>query len=173
MKGFTNDSGTFAIYDKKKNSLKKGLFYPKSHFFEFDRNTIEINGEKTDLIEKSYQKLEEKTKSIFEELQKANSHIQLDATKIFDLQLFVLSTYWRIPRTDGELNELLNSSNFSEFGFNIINSQTGKSAPKTRIDELLNNNGFIEALRTVFPVLQYTKTRDNEDLENWNVYYSG
>ena len=173
LKGFTNESGTFAIYDKKKDSLKRPLFYPKSHFFEENRNTLDINGKKTDFIEKGYQILEEKTKSIFKELQQANGHIKLNSSKIFDLQLFILSTYWRIPKTDGKLNSLLNSYNLSYFGINLVKSQTGKSVQSKRIDELLKTNGFIEGLRPIFPILQFTKTRNNEDLENWNIYYSG
>jgi predicted nucleic acid-binding protein len=173
LKGFTNNAGTFSIFDLRKGSLKNGLFFPKSHFFEYDRNTLDIDGVKTDFIEKGFQKLEDKTKSIFDELQKANGHIELDANRIFDLQLFVLCTYWRIPWTDGELNKILNSSNFNEYGFKLMNINTGEHCSNERVEELLQTNGFVESLRTVMPILQFTKTKDNEDLENWIVYYSG
>ena len=77
LKGFTNESSEFAIYDIKREVLKTNMFSTKSHFYELDRNTIDTGNEKTDFIEEFYQKLEDKLKHTFKDLQKADGPIQI------------------------------------------------------------------------------------------------
>ncbi len=172
LKGFTNESSEFAIYDIKREVLKTNMFSTKSHFYELDRNTIDTGNEKTDFIEEFYQKLEDKLKHTFKDLQKADGPIQITTSKIFDIQLFIMSTYWRIPKTDGKINKIINDKNPEYLGFKIVEKITGENAPKEFYNKIKNDPFFAETFRGLFPILQFMKRQEGMDIENWRIYYS-
>lgn len=172
LKGFTDSSNMFAIFDIEKNVLKSKSFSTKSHFYEIDRNTFVIDNKADDFLEQFYQKIEDKVKNTFFEIQNSNGSIEITPFKILDIQLFILTTYWRIPITDGKIEDLFKLVNPSELWFQLINRKTGESAPKDSYDKLMNDPVFIESYRAAFPLLQMLKRDEPFDLENWRIYFS-
>jgi len=170
LKGFTGSDNKFAIFDIERNVLKKGLHSVKSHFFEFDRNTLLINGEKTDFLEDTYQVIEDKLKVVFEEFQEVSSPNEITDLNLFNILTFINSIFWRIPVSDGKLNKLMQNLSLQELGFSIIDTKTGKSAPEEFINQIKSDPNFIESYRAAYPIINYLKNKDNLKLDNWRVY---
>jgi hypothetical protein len=171
LKGFTNDQKKFAVYDIKKDNLKKGLFSPKTHFFEFDRNVLEIRGKKTDFLEVLYSKLDTKVGPLFNKIQSTSEHIDLDAEEMFILQLFVSALFWRIPRSDRLIENYFRKIKLGELGFEIIEEFTGESASEDAYREILNDPNFRQSYRPAIPLISFMNQKNPDDLLNWKNYY--
>lgn len=113
IKGFTNTNEQLYIYDKQKNEILKNSRPSKSIFFENDRNTLHLkNEDKTSIIEDYlYKEIDNKTSRVInfyqsESLSKVNFTVEDTATFLF----FLISLFWRIPKTDYATNELMERS---------------------------------------------------------------
>ncbi len=172
LKGFTDSKDKFSIYDIERKVLKSKDFSTKTHFYEENRNTFDFANTKTDYLEDVYQKIEDKLKHVFLELQQALGPIQITSEKIFSIQLFIYSTYWRLPKLDGQMIELLKDIDPRKLGYKIIDTKTGKSAPDEVYKQMVSDKNFIESYRAAYPLMQFMKCDENLDLENWRIYYS-
>jgi Protein of unknown function (DUF4238) len=113
INAFTNRQGLLYIYDKKKDKILKNQRPPKSIFFESGRNTIEVTAEKKSSILEDYlfNDMDNKTsKSIkyfqSEELKKIDFKMEDTSTLLF----FLISLFWRIPKTDYAVEDLMRRS---------------------------------------------------------------
>ena len=82
------DNG-LAVYDVEKNRLIHERYVPKRIFFEFDRNTVEVNGEPDDFIEKRYSEIENQLAPIFRRLHSEKTKVDIDIRELQDIILFV------------------------------------------------------------------------------------
>ena len=131
IEGFTNQQGQIFVYDKFKNKILDDLRYPKSIFFEKDRNTIEFNDNPSSFIEDTiYSYVDNKTSKTVKKYQFYNlAEIDFnlnDETKFFEFLIFL---YWRIPKTDSLAKEIIENKNLKIAGFEIN---------KLKIDSTLN-----------------------------------
>jgi hypothetical protein len=151
LKGFTNKAGTFAVYDKSKNILKRGEYSPKTHFFEEGRNTVLVNGEEDDFIERTlYQKIDNDLAPIFEKINKADGNF-LNVENIFHLKSFIAFLYWRIPANDHLLDTMVKDLEFSHLGFSIKNRETGEPISKEAEGRFRNDIAFKKMCSLVLP----------------------
>jgi len=111
IKGFTDSNGLLHIYDKQSDKILTNQRPPKSIFFETDRNTIEIkSGLKSSIIEDSiYSEIDNETSKVVkhyqtEELTKINFNIEDTGILFF----FLISSFWRIPKTDYAFEDFMN-----------------------------------------------------------------
>ena len=107
IEGFTNQQGQIFVFDKLKNKILDDLRYPKSIFFEKDRNTVEFNDNPSSFIEDTiYSYVDNKTSKIVKKYQSHNlAEINFnlnDETKFFEFLIFL---FWRIPKTDSLAKE--------------------------------------------------------------------
>ena len=129
LKEFTNNEGGFYIYDKIKDRIDKREKFPKSYFFEWDRNTTKINGIENDLLETFYQNVDDKFSSIYRQLihllSKKNGHKDNIET-INEILIFINSIRWRVPARDFITLNVLNNYDYSNLSYNIIEKKTGE-----------------------------------------------
>jgi Protein of unknown function (DUF4238) len=113
INGFTNSNGLLYVYDKQVDKILTKQKPPKSIFFETDRNTVEIKDNiKSSIIEDYlYADIDNKTSKVIkyfqeEELSKIDFKVEDTATLLF----FLISLFWRIPKTDYAAEDLMNRS---------------------------------------------------------------
>lgn len=119
LKGFVNQNNTFAIYDKKKDRIKSGEHSTKSHFFEENRNLVEVNGVETDFLESElYKGIDNDIGKLFQNI-KDDGIDFLTPESLFTLKMFISFLYWRIPSNDELLQKTIDKYDFKELGFDI------------------------------------------------------
>ena len=113
IKGFTSKDGLLFVYDKKKDKILTDKRSPKSLFFENNRNTLEITSDvKSSILEDSfYQSIDNDSSKVIKYLQNTDSrNIELQITDIASLNFFLISLFWRIPKTDYAAEDLVKKS---------------------------------------------------------------
>jgi hypothetical protein len=170
LDGFTNDYGEFYVFNKKTNILPNKLFRPKSHFFEWDRNTVNIDGEETDFIEGLYSQLDNICAPTFNKLQNPLRQ-QIEPFDFFNIILFLNVLNWRIPAIDNQLNEYLDRLSPDELKFKILDRKSGKDVPKEVFDKLFKDENFRKAYRSSIGVVKFPIIK-NDEVDNWKLYYS-
>lgn len=150
LKGFINDHGKFAIYDKKTDRIKSGEFTPKSHFFEENRNLVELNGVETDFLEtKVYQDLDNTIAKLFDNINSKSIDF-LTFENLFTLKMFISFLYWRIPKNDELLESTIDKFDFRELGFDIVPKEAKNLNEIERIKEQFKSE---PAFRKMYSVI--------------------
>jgi hypothetical protein len=110
IKGFTDEKGMLYIYDKVNDKILKQVRPPKSIFYEYERNTIEINNfEKSAFLEDIfYKKVDDSSAKTIRSLQTSiiNDDFFLDEITN-DFQFFIINLFWRLPKTDYAVKDLI------------------------------------------------------------------
>ncbi len=113
IKGFTDDNELLHIYDKQGDKILSKQRPPKSIFFEMERNTVELKGNlKSSLLEDClYAEIDNKMSKVIkhyqtEELSKIDFQTEDTAIVLF----FLISLFWRIPKTDYTFEDLMKRS---------------------------------------------------------------
>lgn len=113
INGFVNSNGLLYIYDKQKDKILHKQRPPKSIFYENDRNTLELDeNTKTSIIEDLlYKEIDDRSSKVVKlyqtsELSKVDFNIEDNSTFLF----FLISLFWRIPKTDYAANNLIDRS---------------------------------------------------------------
>lgn len=122
INGFTNEDGLLYVYDKQKDEIIKKPRSSKSIFFENDRNTLEIHkGTKTSMLEDLfYKKIDDITSRIIKQYQTGNlPDINLTTEDTGTFLFFLLSLFWRIPKSDYAANNLMDRSTITADGVDI------------------------------------------------------
>lgn len=150
LEGFTNSEELLYIYDKNQGRILKNPRSPKSVFFERDRNTINLNDSiETSIIEDDfYSKIDSSSSKIVkqfqtEQLNKIDFTVETTAQFLF----FLITLFWRIPKTDFASNDLIERSEIISKG---IDSEILRNDPtfrkmkradvfKHHINEIINN----------------------------------
>lgn len=103
INGFTDTNGLLFIYDKQIDKILSKQRSPKSIFFEIDRNTIELKGDiKSSILEDSlYAEIDNMSSKVIKYFQtKSLDEIDFKAEDIATLLFFLITLFWRIPKTD-------------------------------------------------------------------------
>lgn len=169
LNGFTNENGAFAIFNKKKNSKATKFFVPKSHFFEWDRNTILINGESTSFIEDIYSMLDTICAPTFIKLQ-SNLRREIEAIDMIKIGLFIKAIFWRNPNKDNIMDNYLDSLPKESLKFKISDNE-GNEAPDDIFNSFFKDKNFRQAYRASLAFLNYEIIK-NEEVDDWKFYFS-
>jgi hypothetical protein len=113
IEGFTNEQGLLYVYDKQKDEILKKPKAPKSIFFEWDRNTLDLNQGKqsTFLEEEFYSKIDNdfgKAVKYFQD--NTLSEIKITEENTAQFLFFLITLFWRIPATDYAMKDLIDRS---------------------------------------------------------------
>ena len=149
LNGFVNSDKLLYIYDKQKDVILKKPRPPKAVFFENERNTVDLDSStKTSIIEDLiYTQIDNKTSEIIkkyqtDELSKIDFNTEDTATFLF----FLITLFWRIPKTDYASNDIMERSNITANGIDpevVRKDPTYRKLNRTglfkhHIDELKN-----------------------------------
>lgn len=171
LKGFTNDHGQFAIYDCKRGIVKRGMHFPSSHFFELKRNTINIDGNESNILEDVYSALDSHHARLIQYIQNAESPIVLTNEQIAYLQQFISFIFWRLPENDQlYLKEYYDNPRFSTF-FQVVNKKNGEINTKMT-EKIRQSLPLIKAARFFAGHISQMSSINTEDYHNWKLSYT-
>ncbi len=170
LKGFTNDKGEFFVFDKQKNMLLNKPFRPKSYFYEPNRNTVNIEGEETDFIEKVYSKIDTLCASTFNKLQNPIRE-KLNHSDLWKIITFINVLNWRTPHIDQHFNTYLETLSSNERKFKIFDKATGEDVTQEVYDVISKDENFIKAYRSSIGLVNFTHIKD-QFIDDLKFYYS-
>lgn len=120
LRGFAADDGRLQVFDKERDEFKRDQQTPKTVLFEKHRNTIKLNGIKTDQIEKFYCMYENSLADFFNVLRNGTSKEGLISEGgIHLLKRFVANQFWRMPLLDKYADEYIRTLDLKQFGDRI------------------------------------------------------
>lgn len=119
LNAFGNSDGNLYVFDKQKDRILNKARSPKSIFFERDRNTIEI----TETMESSiiedvlYSKIDLQSSKVVKYFQQESlEEINFDMVNTTHFEFFLINLFWRIPKTDFAVENLINRSEITSKG---------------------------------------------------------
>lgn len=172
IKGFTGIDGKVTVFDVQKGEILSARKSAKQIFYEWNRNLFEVHGLDTDFVENLYSKSDNDFATLFNTI-KAQKIPQLDVLQKFKLILFVGQTYWRIPKTDENIQNFIQNSTKDDLYIKIYNRTSKKEAPDEIYDWMFNHKAFIGAYRGLKPLFDWAKGNMVEEFDFWNIYYAG
>lgn len=126
LKGFTNEKGQFRIFDVKNQQPKQNgkLFYPSSHFYKINANTINYETGECDSIEKLYEQIDFNIAKIISNVRCGNQENRFNVSELEMPQInnFASQIFWRNPTNEPKLRNYINTNSLNELGLKIINS---------------------------------------------------
>lgn len=165
-KEFANENGMLHVYVKEKDEFLKNLRSPKSIFYEYDRNSINITTKnKSSAIEDVfYKNLDDFCAPVIKKLQKDDLTEELASNEnIFCLIFFIINQFWRLPQNDNLVSDILNKAEI-----NIVGDLTVEEVKSSldwnklfRLDFYKYTMEFIEKVPK--PEKYYTHITDFED----------
>lgn len=171
LKGFTNPSGEFFIYDKKQSRVKRKPFYPSTHFFQEHRNSITIDGETNDAPEQFYQLFEERDKHIVKFFQEQTGIPVLSAQQMYELQHFLSNLFFRLPALDSIYQRYIEESNIIGQFFKLKSKTTGDPAPADLVEKIRKDPAFQSLYRSAIGSFIMLSSNSLADHENWGFTY--
>ncbi|GAC1312832.1 MAG: hypothetical protein NVSMB24_35080 [Mucilaginibacter sp.] len=169
LKGFANDEGWLAVYDRKAKRLWKNPASPKQVFFKNGRNSFNIQGNTTDFIEQVYQFVDDNFAVIYQRLTIGDGYLKPSHEDLVQLALFTGLLYWRVPKTDEENAAYVNDSDQKKLRFKILNKETGEEASADLYQQIKNEPAFIESYRMARPLMDMIRMAESLDLQNWRI----
>tara|TARA_B110000908_G_C10154660_1_gene403038 strand:- start:195 stop:1073 length:879 start_codon:yes stop_codon:yes gene_type:complete len=169
--GFTGEDGKISVFNKFKGEIDKLRKSPKQIFFEWNRNSFNINGHETDFLEKVYQFGETKFAETYRKLIDKFEPITVTAYDILHLTLFISEINWRIPVRDKVFNEYINSYDYRNAPIKLIDKETGEHKSIEELKPLTKEPAFKESMRHVMAIEDYLKNTKKIKIENWLIYY--
>lgn len=172
IKGFVGIDGKVSVFNKETRTLELNRKSPKQVFFEWNRNTFNINGENTDFLEKVYQFSENKFSAVYRRLTEKHEHIELTSKDLLHLILFIAEIHWRVPNQDKDNLEFIKNLTPERFYFKAKNKITGENATLKLFHQLIKDPSFIESYKIVRAIQNYLEIEKDESIKNWKLYFS-
>jgi hypothetical protein len=113
IKNFVDKNGMLYVYDKKKDEILSKQKAPKSLFFELNRNTVELTNElKSSILEDTvYSEIDTKMSKVIKYFQTEDlKNIDFKFEDTASLTFFLISLFWRIPKTDYASEDVIKRS---------------------------------------------------------------
>jgi len=170
IKGFIGIDNKLWVFDKELGKVQKLKKSPKQIFFEWNRNTFDINGFKTDFVEKLYQFSESKFAETHKKLIEEGVSVDISYYEMFHLIYFVSSLYWRLPSRD---NEVVDISEFLKLSFkNIENKISDRATLEKQLLEIQQHPAYVSSSKLVKSITDYMSSKSSRELTNWKIYFS-
>lgn len=126
LKGFTDANDNFWVYDKLYDRIIPKIQNPSMRFYEKNSNTVTVEGNKIDIIEKAYQQIEDKVKgSIINSRSTDNLEGFEEVQNIAYLLIFTIYTFWRNPHNEEVNKSLLNFYNANKAKWDSLAKLSG------------------------------------------------
>src|ERR1700726_3971603 len=143
LQGFTNENGSFAVYDCVKELIETDYRYLKSYFFEWDGNSVDINGKLESFPEDVYKRIDNETAKIFKKIREVKGIPRLSPYEMQGLQFFVSDLFWRNPQNDSHYEQTFKNTRFLKKFLSAIDSNTGELLSKNIPKYILQNEDVL------------------------------
>ena len=113
LRGFTNSKGLLYIYDKEEDRILQSPRPPKSIFFEKDRNTIRFSElfESSMIEDNLYSIIDTESSEVVKYFREEElAEIDFNTENTAQLQFFLITLFWRIPKTDFTAEDVIDRS---------------------------------------------------------------
>jgi hypothetical protein len=145
LKGFTNKSDKFLIFDVDKGHfIKNGQeFSPSSYFFKKDANTWIKDGEKDDFLErKFFTPFDNRISKLLDQIHSSNADNRFSVSEkdMPLLQNFVNLMYWRLPHRDKEIEKLIDSEGLKAFALSIQTKEGQQNNETKKIEKRIKQD---------------------------------
>ncbi len=169
LKGFTNKTGDFFIYDKKKDEIRKSK--PENSFFEKFRNTGTVKGEKSDLPERVLAEFDNRSANALEKIRKSNFRENvLTPETLYEIRFFIASTFWRIPKNDNLREKIINDFSFQELGFGIFEKKSGERMEEA--EQLVKDiDLFRKMYSSLLPLVSFMDKYNTHNFNDWRILH--
>jgi hypothetical protein len=171
IKGFVAEDGSISVFNKDKGELEKKRKSPKQIFFEWNRNSFNINGEKNDFIEKLYQLGESQFSKTHNKIIEKQEQIELSPYEIFHLMYFISEMHWRLPSQDNNSDDYINKIAHDNSILKVKDKITGENISEKVFDKLKNEPFFIKTSKVIRGMEDFIRLNKNIKLENWRLFY--
>lgn len=175
LKGFTNNTNGFYIYDKKEDKI----FYtsPDAAFFENHLNTVSLpGGGSSDFLEKFYSDIENECWNSLDQIRESNNKIPIDPLDKMNLFLFLLFLHWRLPSNINYAEELTKDffdKNNKNINYFTLKYNDGKDPPKEVVDVIKNSPAFKKTSKVILPFAPfYEEGWSKRLINNWRFLYA-
>ena len=171
IKGFAGEDGKLAVFNKEIGELDKLRKSPKQIFFEWNRNTFNINGEDTDFVEKIYQFGESKFSETYKKIIEIQDATELLPYDLLHLMYFIAGIHWRVPNQDTDFLNCMKQVTPENSNFKITNKDTGENVTLELFDKIINEPVFIEASKMIRAMENFIGVKKRATLKDWKLYY--
>lgn len=133
-KGFTNENGKVFVFDKIQDEVLAKQKAPRSIFFEFDRNTVEVTNEiSSSFIEDEfYSRIDDNGSQAIIQFRDENlKSIEFTIENTGHLLFFLIALFWRIPATDYAANDVIDKTLNASSDIDVEGLQTDPFFRKT------------------------------------------
>jgi hypothetical protein len=173
LKGFTDAANQFYIYDKETEKI--WLSSPENSFIENHRNTgIVINSEtkevgRDDLPEEMLSHFDDRFATTIYNIRKSTpSDDVLTPDNLYNLRLFIISTFWRTPANDKIRNAVIHGSSFKDLGFGIFNKD-GRQEDTEKM--MMNIDLWIKMYPVLLSMVSFRKEYNSAQHNDFKLYY--
>lgn len=175
LKNFTNSNNQFHIFLVKENRFKKNgkLFSPESHFFCTEGNTLHLENNSTDFLEKIFYKyIDDECSVIFDKIKASKERISdSDFVKI---EYLVSHLFWRTPRHNKFVEALIKKEGLNNIGINIKSSVTNETIQHSKLEEqLIKNGSFNKIVKAWLPMVSYKEILKSKSILNICNFFPG
>lgn len=172
LKGFCNENHNFYIFDKNNKKLKKRPFSPKTHFFEWDRNTLYNDGTANDSLEKLYKRPDDEITEILKRITESKSLFDaIGDLGSIQLQFFLSNLFWRIPTHDKLADLFYKTIATPEFHSSIL-LEIGIDEANFKKHLLIDENLKKFAKYFILPSMTFSFVEKEYDINKWNFLYA-
>jgi hypothetical protein len=172
LKGFTGEDGKLSVYDIQKKALRKGRYSPKQVYYEWNRNTLEINHLRTDFLEGLYKNIDQTVTPVLKKIQGSLLSADLNPYDYLNLIFFQGVTYWRIPSTDDEIVNHVRTASKNDLFIKFFDTITNEEVPDEIYHRLISEKAFIESYRIPKAIFDYLRSNKEFLLDTWKITYS-
>jgi len=175
LKGFTNNTNGFYIYDKKEDKI----FYtsPDAAFFENHLNTVSLpGGDSSDFLEKSYTDIENQCWDSLDRIRESNNKTPIALLDKMNLFLFLSFLHWRLPsniKYAEELSRKFFAKDNKKINYFTLKYNNGKNPPKEVVNLIKNSPAFKKTSKVILPFAPfYEEGWSKRLINNWRFLYA-
>lgn len=174
IKGFVGDDGKLAVYNRKKKRVERLRMSPKQVFFEWNRNTFNVNNETTDFVEKLFKKVEDHFAPVYKKMTEHFEQYELAPYDMLHVIHYIGILHTSLPINDERIESCIKNSSKEDLFMSITNSKTGKSDKNADkiFERFKENSAFIQSAKFFKATVDYLKNKNSRNIKNWKTYYS-
>lgn len=151
IKNFVDDKGFLHVYNKENKRIVSNQS-PKAVFFELNRNLIDIQGVKTDNLERAYADIDNLFAASLDRILRNKTVTPEDLTSILVL---ATTTKWRIPSKDNDFNKVKEEVGYDDLPIKITIKDENGEDHKDALEDIVKSEVFKESKRLILPFLPF------------------